>query len=153
MKIPKTFVPDNNLENKVEDLLISAKPIKNAEEQDYKNRKIFIYSTYYEELLDNNIYVIVKQPKGKKGYSLNIKSLQKFFHPISGSNTVPELLGHKSVKTYVRSQGVFHDYLSSLRWLNDSELIWGEAKLIKKLKKNYEAWQSFTKYVMCDENP
>ena len=154
MKLPKTFLPENSLENKVKDLLKNNKPLKKTEEQDYKERKIFIYSTYYEELLDDNIYVIVKQSKGKEGYSLNVNSLQKFFHPMSGSNTVPALLGSKKIKACVRSQGMLHDYLSSLRRLNDSDLVWGETNLIKKLKKNYKAWQSFTKYVMSDdENP
>jgi len=150
MKLPKTFLPENSLENKIDGLLKSNKSTKNVVKEDYKKRNIKIYSGYYDILLDDDIHVVVKQPKGKKGYLLNTKSRYDFFYPLSGSNTVPAILGNTKAKAYVRSQGMLHDYLNSLKHLNNGKLEWRSDKLTQKLKKNYNAWQSFTKYVMDD---
>lgn len=154
MKIPKTFVPDNNLENKVEDLLKPANPVKKSEEQaDYTKRKILVHSNSHTTLLDNEIYVFVTHPESQKGYTLYAKSLYKFFHPISGSNHVPALLGNKKIKAHVRNEGMLIEYLNSLRFINDGRLAWKGDKYIQKLKEEYEGWRGFTKYVMSeDEN-
>lgn len=153
MKVPKTFMPENSLENKVKDLLKNNRPMKMMKEQkiEYKKRNITIYSGYCDMLLDDDIHVIVKQPKGKKGYLLNNRSRVKFFHPLSGSCSTPARLGDTKVKAYVRSQGMFENYLNSLKFYNNGELEWRSDKLTQKLKKNYNAWQSFTRYVMCDD--
>lgn len=153
MKVPKTFLPEKDLENKMKDLLKSDKPIKKIEEQrDYKKRKILIYSGKHTTLFDNDIHILVKQPKGKKGYSLNAKSLYKFFHPLSGSSVhVPAMLGNTRAKAYVRNEGMLQDYLNSLRFLNDGELVWKGDECIQKLKEGYEGWTNFINLAMNDD--
>jgi hypothetical protein len=162
MKIPKTFIPDNNLENKVEDLLKPANPIKGIEEPCYQRRRILVYNKnptelsndWMTELSGDKIYVQVKKnPRTKEGYILRAKSDHKFFAPQSGSNTVPYLTGKNKVETSVKNEILLYEYLKSLKYNNKGRIAWGHSKQAQKLKHGYKEWVGFVKFVINeDEN-
>ncbi len=151
MRIPKTFLPENDLEKKVKKFLKQDKHTKSEEEEDYAKRKILVHSNDDIDYASDIIYVFVKRPKVKKGYLLNAKSLYKFFYPLSGSNHAPALLGKKNVTAYVRNEDMLIEYLNSLRFLNDGRLAWGGDRYIQKLKGEYEGWEDFIKLVTCKD--
>ncbi len=154
MKIPKTFVPDNNLENKVKDLLRPVNPIKEVEKPYYQRRGILVYNKNPIESSEEGIYVQVKKnPRTKEGYLLRAKSDHKFFAPQSGSNTVPYLTGKNKVETSVKNEILLYEYLKSLKYNNKGRIAWGHSKQIQKLKHGYKEWVGFVKFVIYeDEN-
>lgn len=136
MKIPKTFLPDKNLETKINNFLKSKTVKKITKKYVSGERKIWIYHENNEELPSGGIYVHVKHPKSKNGCWLDVYSDCDFYAPPSDFNWGSK--NTSQVKAFCDNDTMLFKFLRSLKYHNKGIFLWEDNEKILDLKCRYE---------------
>ncbi|MDP2906575.1 MAG: hypothetical protein Q8O03_01400 [Nanoarchaeota archaeon] len=147
MKIPEIFIPENNLENKVNDFL-KPETVKKVTRKRHaaKNyvggeRKIWIYYKNNTELPSGGIYVHVRHPRSKNGCFLDIYSDCHFYTPPSDYYNPQHEDKASRVKAFCDNDTRLFKYLESLRRHNKGVFLWEDNEKLLELKKRKEKYE------------
>ncbi len=143
MKIPEIFIPEDNLENKVNDFL-KPETVKKVTRKRHAakkyvggERKIWIYYENNEELPSGGIYVHVRPPRSRNGCSLDVYSDCHFYSPPSDYNWKHKEKASRA-KAFCDNDHMLFKYLRSLRYHNKGTFLWEDHERISGLKHRYE---------------
>lgn len=136
MKIPKTFLPEENLESKIKDFLKPETVKKVAKNHVSGKRKIWIYHKNNKELPSGGIYVRIGYPQSKNGHWLDVYSDCHFYAPPSEFNEGSKDTGN--VKAFCDNNTMLFKFLRSLKYHNKGMFLWEDDKKVLDLKKRYE---------------
>lgn len=140
MKLPKTFIPKKNLDEKIEQAL-RAKKIRKKSVLETK-RHIHITFTNNLVLESNIIHVCITSAmdyvKWQKNYNLEIESLEEFCFPLSDNFRE----GGERIRTYgnafLANEENLIFFFEHLRKNNEGVLIWSSKGWIPNLKESFD---------------
>ena len=143
MKIPETFLPDKNLENKINNLIEPGKVIE-PPVNDGK-RKILLYFKHAISLPEDCIYVWVRHPRSQNSCFLELRSESEFYAPRSEydwfffRNEEDKVKG--KIKAHLTSDRLMCKYLKTLVKKNNGVLLWEDNEKLLEFKKRKEKYE------------
>lgn len=138
MRIPKTFLPEGSLDEKVEQLLDGVKSRESSSNHDTE-RKLFIYhSGFYTYSDDAVICTQVKYSKERKGYFLEIYSNGEFYFPVCDNPIDWGPRMRKKAVAFLKNKKSLICYFKILQETNKADLFWQKDYYLIELKEKFE---------------
>ncbi len=141
MKIPQIFLPVENLEKKIKQLLkrnyTSPKAYDNLVND--KKRKILIYSKDPVNLPPKGVYVRIKNPRNKGEYWLDLYSTSEFYFPVCDNPIDWGSRGRKEATAFLKTEEGLINYFKLLEEGNDAVLKWEEGNYqVREFKDKFD---------------